>query len=72
MRTLFRRFVRWITQAQRFERLEFQVSILQQAILLPVFNEEPLEIESAFYDYGMLGDVYRITKNHELVTRRDF
>ncbi len=74
MRTLFRHFVRWITQAQRFERLEDQLLELrksnEQILLLLTPFDEPLEIGPS-YDYGDLGELYQIKANHELVTKRE-
>ena len=71
MRALFRRFIRWITQADRFEGLQHRLSILEtQGLLRPLVSIEEEDLEP--YDYGMLGEAYRIMKNHELVTKRDF
>ena len=68
--TLFRRFVRWITQAARFESLENEVLILQKAILAiaPREGKKPLAIEAP-YDYGELGSFYQIKAGSELVIK---
>ena len=70
MRALFRRFVRWITQAQRFENIQASIDALTTQMLLLPLTEEVLE-DFEPYNYGSLGRVYKITKNHELVRRRD-
>ena len=70
MRTLFRRFIRWITQAERFEVLQSRMDALEsQMLLLPLVEDVVEDFEP--YNYGALGKVYKITKNHELIRRRD-
>ena len=69
MRTLFRRFIRWLTQADRFERLESQVLVLQSTMLTLGPVEEVFKADS--YDYGEIGEMYRITANSELVSKRE-
>ena len=54
---------------ERVVYLEDRMAKLESAMLL--LGEPESELVIAPYAYGMLGEAYRITKNHELVTRRE-
>jgi len=77
LRSLLARWIRLIIGTE----LEDQVLVLQnrigvleaQMLMLPPAPEMIDEVEEVdFYKYGELGNMYKITKNHELVTRREF
>ena len=58
---------------ERVIYLEDRMARLEAAMLILAEPEPELMIEPEpeRYAYGMLGEAYKITKNHELVTRRE-